>query len=161
MRRALGISTAALVAALVLGAAAACAEEVTRESFVAQAESTCEGNKVRLEGILNGARERIRNDRLRPAGAQFIRASTAFGDGIRQLVAIPRPPADNERLLKWFKFLRIVKGRLLDVGKALKEENKIRYGHETIRAERSSNAANNVSFVFEFRSCRLTRSQFE
>ena len=47
------------------------------------------------------------------------------------------------------------------VGKALKEENKVKATHEKIRAERSSNAANNVSFVFGFKYCHLTPSQFK
>ena len=47
------------------------------------------------------------------------------------------------------------------VGKALKEEDKVKAAHEKIRTERSSNAANNVSFVFGFKSCRLTPAQFK
>ena len=42
------------------------------------------------------------------------------------------------------------------LGKALKEGEKIIAAHEQIRVERASNAANNVSFVFEFHYCHLT-----
>ncbi len=136
------------------------AEEATRESFVAQAEPICERNTRLLQGILEGAKERVDDGRLPPAGRQFIRASAAFESTIQQISAIPRPPADDARLLKWFKFLRIVKTRLANIGKALKEKDQIRAEHESIRAEQSSNAANNVGFVFDFHSCRLNRSQF-
>jgi hypothetical protein len=160
MRRFLGTSLA-LVAVLAVGVPCAHgAEEQTREGFIAQAEPICERNTDLVRRILSGARERIDDDRLAPAGLQFIRASAAFGDAIQEIAALPRPPADDARLLKWFKFLRIVKTRLRDIGKALKEENRIRAEHESIRAERSGNAANNVAFVFEFRSCRISRSQF-
>ena len=46
--------------------------------------------------------------------------------------------------------------KLRKLGKALKEDDEIKAAHEQIRVERASNAANNVSFVFEFRYCRLT-----
>jgi hypothetical protein len=160
MKRTLCTSIAVLIAGLAIALATARAEEPTRESFVAQAEPICEHNVVLSQRILKGAKSKIDNDRLPQAGEQFSRASTAFADAIRQLVAIPRPPADNERLLKWFKVLRIVKTRLADIGKALKEEDEIKANHERIRAERSGNAANNVGFVFGFNSCRITRSQF-
>ena len=77
-----------------------------------------------------------------------------------KLAAVPRPPADDARLLKWFAQLRIVEANLRKLGKALKEEDKIKAAHESIRVERSSNAANNVGFVFEFRACRITPSRF-
>ncbi len=38
--------------------------------------------------------------------------------------------------------------------------NKVKAAHEQIRVERSSNAANNVSFVFGFNYCHLTPSRF-
>jgi hypothetical protein len=150
----------AIVALAAMAAVAHGAEEATRESFVAQAEPICERNTSLVQGILEGAKERVDDGRLLPAGRQFTRASAAFGSTIQQISAIPRPPADDARLLKWFKFLRIVKTRLANIGKALREENQIRAEHESIRAEQSSNAANNVGFVFGFHSCRLSRSQF-
>ncbi len=53
--------------------------------------------------------------------------------------------------------LRISRNEFIE---ALKEENKIRAAHERIRLERSANAANNISFVFEFHYCRITPSRF-
>ncbi|HEY8083632.1 MAG TPA: hypothetical protein VIE64_08790 [Solirubrobacterales bacterium] len=161
MKQSLWTSVATAIAVLVaLAPAAHGAEEPTRESFVAQAEPICERSTRLVKGILEGAKEKVDDDRLPPAGRQFIRASAAFGSAIQQIAAIPRPPADDARLLKWLKFLRIVKTRVANIGKALREEDRIRAEHESIRAEQSGNATNNVGFVFEFRSCRLTRSQF-
>ena len=73
---------------------------------------------------------------------------------------MPRPPEDSAKLEKWFGFLKTLQTNLFKVGKALKEENKVKATHEKIRVERSSNAANNVIFVFNFQSCHLKASQF-
>jgi hypothetical protein len=97
---------------------------------------------------------------VKEAGAQFIHASSAFGAAEKKIAAVPRPPADDARLLKWFEYLDIVQTDLRKLGKALKEGEKILAAHEKIRVERASNAANNVSFVFEFRYCHLSASSF-
>ena len=98
--------------------------------------------------------------KLAPAGRQFLRVSEAFGEAIKQIVAVPRPLADEERLQKWFKFLRILKMRLRVLGKTLIDGDRLKATHASIKAERTGNAANNVSFVFGFHYCRITRSRF-
>jgi hypothetical protein len=152
-------------AATLLLAVGAGADEanLTRAEYVSQVEPICEANTVANKRILENVRERARSKQsqvVRQAGGQFIRASTAFGETVRKLAAVPRPPEDDARLLRWFEQLRIVKSHLRKLGVALQEEDKIRAAHEQIRVERASNAANNVGFVFEFRYCRLTPSRF-
>jgi hypothetical protein len=157
---------AALVAAAaLLLAASAPAEEAgpTREEYFSQVEPICEANTVANKRILVNVRERARSrneNTVRQAGGQFIRASEAFGSTLGKISSVPRPVADDARLVKWFGYLRIVKTNLRKLGVALQEGDKIKAAHEQIRVERSSNAANNVSFVFEFRYCRLTPSRF-
>jgi hypothetical protein len=153
-------TVAMAVAMLVVVAAAHGEEGPTREEYVAQVEPICQRNTVDNERILRGAKDRIKQDKLTAAGGQFIRASEAFGKTVRQLVAVPRPPADDARLMKWFHFLGIVKTNLRNVGKSLREGNKIKATHDSIRAERSGNAANNVSIVYGFHYCRLSASRF-
>jgi membrane-bound lytic murein transglycosylase B len=154
---------ALLIAAVtLLVAASARAEEggPSREEYVSQVEPICQANTVANERILKGVKDKAKSGKLKAAGAQFFRASEAFGTTVQKIVAVPRPPADDERLLKWFKYLRIVKTNLRKVGKALDEGDKIKATHETIRVERSGNAANNVGFVFQFHYCRITPSRF-
>ncbi len=157
------LTTAILVLAVTLvAAAAACAEEIpTREEYVAKVDPICQKNTEANKRILDGASEKVNAGKLPQAGAQFTRASTAFGKSVQEIIAVPRPPADSPRLEKWFGFLKIVKSNLGKVGKALKEGDKVKAVHEKIRAERSSNAANNVSFVFGFKYCHLKASQFK
>ncbi len=160
MRGMLWTAVSMLAATIVAGSVAHAEEGPTREAYVAQVEPICEQNTVASKRILAGAQEKIRQGRLDSAGGQFIRASEAFAATVRDIVAVPRPAADDARLVKWFGFLKIVRTNLRNVGKALKEGDEIKATHDRIRAERSANAANNVSFVFGFRYCRLTASRF-
>jgi len=161
------LTTAALViAATTLAAVSASAAILpganpTRPEYVAEVEPICEKNTDANKPILKAARRKVNARNLKGAGADFFRVSDNFGKALKSIEAVPRPAEDSARLEKWFTFLKTVQTNLRKVGKALKEENKVRASHEKIRAERSSNAANNVSFVFGFRSCRLTPSQFK
>jgi hypothetical protein len=149
---------------MLLLAGSARAEEVpSRAEYVEQVEPICKANTEANMRILKNVKTKARSHeaaKMRAAGTQFIHASSVFGLTVGKIAAVPRPPADDARLLKWFKYLRIVTTNLDKLGKALKAGEEIKAAHEQIRVERSSNAANNVSFVFEFRYCRLTASRF-
>ena len=156
---------ALLVAAgTLLGTAAIAAAEgptpTPREEYVSQVEPICQANTEVDKRILKNVQQNVRQGKLKRAGRQFVHVSAAFGSAIGEMMAVPRPPEDEARLLKWFKFLRIVQTDLRKVGEAFKAGERIRATHEGIRVERASNAANNVGFVFEFHYCRLTRSRF-
>lgn len=162
-----GVRTFVVVAATLalLGAAPAAdaEDEPNRDQYREAVEPICEANTVANKRILKNAQKRARSRKqavMRRAGAQFIHASAAFGKAVGKLAREPRPPADDARLRKWFTQLRIVQSKLRKLGVALKRGNRIKAAHEQIRVERASNASNNVSFVFEFRYCRLNRSRF-
>ena len=151
-------------AAMLLLAATAHAEEVpSRAQYVEQVDPICQTNTEANQRILKNVKTKARSkspQTVKEAGAQFIHASSAFGAAETKIAAVPRPAADDARLLKWFKFLSVVKTDLRKLGVALKEGKKILAAHEQIRVERASNAANNVSFTFEFRYCHLSASSF-
>jgi hypothetical protein len=161
MRAAKG--TLAVIGAMALGVVAApvaAAEGPTRDEYVTQVDPICEQNTLANKRILKGAQAKVNRGKLKEAGGQFIRASEEFTATVKAIAAVPRPPSDDARLVKWFGFLKIISKHLRMLGKALKEENEIKAVHERIRAERSGNAANNVSFVFDFDYCRITPSRF-
>lgn len=157
------LTTAALVMGVTLAVAASAFAEgtPTRAEYVATAEPICKANIEKSKQILSGARPKVKAGKLVAAGKQLSAASKQFAKSIAELSALPRPPEDSVRLEKWFKFLTVVKTNLGKVGEALQEGNKVRAVHEEIRTERSSNAANNVSFIFGFRYCHLSPSQFK
>lgn len=162
MKGTLPIATllAALSLLVPVGAGAEESAVPTREEYVAQVEPICQANTEANARILKNAKSRAQHGKMKVAARQFIHASAAFEATVRKIAAVPRPPADEPRLLKWFKFLEIVRVDLHEVGTALKEEDKIRAAHEGIRVQRSSNAANNVGFIFQFHYCRITPSRF-
>jgi hypothetical protein len=155
-----GTIAAALVAMLAIAAVAMAEEGPTRDEYREMVEPICKADAETGSRILKGARQRVRNEKFAQASAQFYRAATAFGKTIKRLDAVPRPATDDARLLKWFRFLKKIQEYLRKTGAALKHKNKVKALHETIRAERSGNAANNVSSVFSFRECRLSPSRF-
>lgn len=161
-----GVLTAAIsVAAMALApVATASAEEVpTRAQYVEQVDPICQANTEANKRILKNAKTKARSKSektVREAGSQFIQASTAFGATETKIAAVPRPPADDARLLKWFDQLDIVRTDLRKLGKALQANEKILASHEGVRVERAANAANNVSFVFQFQYCHLRPSSF-
>lgn len=131
--------------------------ELTRETYKARVEPMCEVNREANERIMAGARERINRDRLVPAGKQFIRLSASFGSLIERLEPVPAPLGDERRVSRWLGAMRLLKGRLRQVGKYYKEGEEIKAAHESILAERSGISANNISIVFKVRSCRFGR----
>lgn len=161
-----GVLTAAMfVAAMALLPAAATAAEEgpTRAQYVEQVEPICQANTEANKRILKNVKPKAKSGvpaKMKEAGAQFIHASAVFGKTVEKLSAVPRPSADDARLLKWFTQLGVVQAKLRALGVALKENNEIKAAHEQIRVERASNAANNFSFVFGFHYCHLTPSRF-
>jgi hypothetical protein len=133
----------------------------TRAEYVAEVDPICARNTSSNKPILKAARQKVDDKKLPAAGADFAKVSANFGKALKAIEAVPRPTEDSARLEKWFGFLKTVQKNLGQVGKALKEEDKVKATHEKIRTERSSNAANNVSFIFGFKSCRLTPAQFK
>ena len=160
-----GVRTAIvlLAVAALVQVSAANAEEPTRSQYVEQVEPICmantEANKRILKNVQTKARSR-NAAKMKEAGAQFIHAAAVFGKTVGKIAAVPRPAADDARLLKWFKQLNIVREKLRKLGVALQAGEEIKAAHEQIRVERASNAANNVSFAFGFHYCRLTKSRF-
>jgi hypothetical protein len=150
---------AAVLVALALAVAAAAAEEQTRDGYIAAVEPICKRDRGATERILAGTKDAIREGRLDSAGRRLIRASERFAKTISELRAVPRPPVDEAKLLRWFEFLGIVKERIRQTGIYYIRGERIRATHESIRVEKSGNAANNVSFSFGFKYCRLSRSR--
>lgn len=155
MKRTLGTFAAVVIAMLAIAPLAA-GEEQTRDSYKVQVEPLCQANRSANEKIMAGAKDRVNNDKLGPAGKQFIRLSASFGRLIKQLGTIPPPPADERRVERWVDSMRLIKRRLREVGKYYKADEKIRGTHTAILAERAGLSANNTSIVFNFHYCRFS-----
>jgi len=156
MKRTLGILVA--VALLVLASVSVVrGEEQTRETYKAQVEPLCKANRRTNERIMAGVRGRLRRNRLRAAGKQFIRLSSSFGGLIRRLARVAPPVTDTRRIRRWLEIMRLLKSRLRLVGRYYGEGLKIKGNHEGILAERAGISANNTTIVLHFRDCRFGR----
>jgi hypothetical protein len=150
----------AVVALLATAALALGAEEQTRETYVAQVEPICKQNTKANEQILSGVRKKIQKGQLSVAAGQFTKASTAFGQAVKQIKAVPQPAADTAKLGKWFGYLEGETKLLNEIGKALKAGNKSKAQTLSVKLTHNSNLANNAVLGFEFDYCLIDSSRF-
>jgi len=152
-----------IVAVLVVGAlcaAPAAAEEPTRAEYRAAVEPICKVNTKANENILAGVEGKVKQGKLKQAGRQFTRAATALKGTLRQLKAVPKPPADVARLTEWLQRVEKQQSLLKEIGQALIAENRRRA--ETLSVKLVSGARNTNAIVvsFGFNYCRFETSDF-
>lgn len=154
----IGIVIAAL--AVVSFGTVALAEDVTRESYAAQAEPICKTNTLANRKIFKGVRRMVQQNELDKAAKRFKRAAASLRSTITQLVALPQPPGEEVRLAKWIEYLNVERGFLTKIGNALAADNKFQAQNFIVRLRRNSNLANNTVLAYEFNYCRIDPSRF-
>jgi hypothetical protein len=151
---------AALLAFTALAAPLAQAEEITRESYKEAVEPICKVNTQANERLLKGVRKLVKQGKLKAAATRFFRASTALNKTVKELRAVPQPPADEAKLGKWLKTIGVEVTLFRKVGKKLKAGDKNGALAMQIRLEHNANVANNQVLGFEFHYCRFDTSKF-
>lgn len=153
------LACAALALALAIPAVSS-AETSERDEYVAKAEPICKTNVLANRQIFKGAKQQVKEDKLKLASKHFFRAATAFSKTIDQLAAIPQPPEDAAKLTKWLGLLRTEKAIIQKIGTALAAEDKHRAQSYSVELNRNSNKANNAVLGFGFNYCRIEPSRF-
>lgn len=150
----------AVCASLLPASAVFAAEEPTRAEYKADVEPICKVNTKANENILAGVEGKVKQGKLKQAGRQFTRAATALKGTLRQLKAVPKPPADEARLTEWLKRVEKQQVLLKEIGQALIAENRRRA--ETLSVKLVSGARNTNALVvsFGFNYCRFETSDF-
>lgn len=156
VRTALGVC----VAASLLAATPAGAEEVTRDSYREAVEPICKENTKANERILHGVRAMVREERLEAASRRFLRAARALRGTLGQLRPVPRPPEDQARLSRWLGFVGAEAELLAKTGHYLAAGRRVTAEGMVVRLESTARRANNVVFAFEFKYCRFEPSRF-
>jgi len=160
MRRALA-SFALVSLILALSAASAGASTVpTREEYKAKADPICETNVKANERILAGVRTQVQKDKLKPAAAKFAKAATALKGTRRQLLALPQPSADSERLGNWFEYMQEEIDLFNQVAKHLRAEEKSKAVRMVGALTQTGTRANAEVLGFNFDHCRFEPSKF-
>jgi hypothetical protein len=152
-------ATVVMVAAGALAGLAIAAEQ-TRESYVAQVEPICKTNTKANERILAGVEKKVKQGNLKVAAGQFTQAAGAFEKAVKQIRAVPQPPADQAKLTKWLGYLNEETKLLGGIGKALKAGNKSKAQTLSVRLTHNGNLANNAVLGFEFNYCLIDSSRF-
>jgi hypothetical protein len=156
-----GLGMWALLSLCLLTSAAFAAEPgEERDEYVAKAEPICKTNVLANKKIFKGAKTEVKDGELKRASKHFSRAATAFGKTIRQLAAIPQPPADSAKLTKWIGLLKDEKVLIEKIGRALQAENKHKAESISVDLNHNSNVANNTVLSFGFNYCRIEPSRF-
>jgi hypothetical protein len=158
----LSLPAVALVVSLAVAvpATAAIEAEPTREEYVARVEPICKANSEANSRILKGVKQQVKGGELAPAGKRFVRASAALANTVRQIAAVPQPPADAAKLTKWIGYLQKEKGYLQKIGGYLKAKNKYQAQKQAVELNRNNNKANNTVISFGFKECRIDSSKF-
>jgi hypothetical protein len=151
---AVAVALAALTAALASGA------EVSRTSYREAAEPICLANTQANERILAGVRTMVKQGKLAPAAARFVRAATELRKTLGELKALPRPPADTARLSRWLGDVEAEAGLFTRIGTLLRAGKKGPAERMVAKLESNASKANNVVIPFEFHYCRLEPARF-
>lgn len=148
---------AALLAAVTTAFAA---EEPTRAEYKADVEPICKANTKANENILAGVEGKVKQGKLKPAGRQFTRAATALKGTLRQLKAVPKPPADEARLTEWLQRVEKQQVLLNDIGKALIAEKRRKAETLSVKLVTGARNTNAIVVSFGFNYCRFDTSDF-
>jgi hypothetical protein len=159
-RRRRWIAAAALGVALLSGSIASAAEGPTREEYVTQLETACKPDALATQRAMKGARADINAERLAVAAAKFAQATSIFGGTVKEISAVPRPPADTAKLTKWFTYLDRQEAYLQQITTQLRAGHAIPAQRLTARFIHNGNLANNVVLAFGFDYCGFKFSRY-
>ncbi|MGC1166751.1 MAG: hypothetical protein WA862_11650 [Solirubrobacterales bacterium] len=159
-RRRRWIALAALIATLLGAATAGAAEAPTRDEYVTQLEAACKPDAEATQRAMKGARGDIDAERLAAAAGKFAKATSIFGSTVKQIAAVPRPPADAPKLSKWFVYLKRQESYLRQITAQLRADHAIKAQRLTARFIHNGNLANSVVLAFSFDYCGFKFSRY-
>lgn len=154
------IATTLFITALLTAALAHAEGGPTRAEYVDQLETVCKPDALATQRAMKGARADIKAERLKPAAAKFAKATSIFGGTVKQISAVPRPPADAARLGKWFTYLKRQEAYLQQITAQLRRGQAIKAQRLTARFIHNGNLANNVVLAFGFDYCSFKFSRY-
>ena len=149
-----------LLLTALLAAAAPAAEAPTRDEYVARLEAVCKPDAEATQRAMKGARADISAERLKVAARKFAKATSIFGGTVKRISAVPRPPADADRLSKWFTYLKRQESYLGQITVQLRQGHAIKAQRLTARFIHNGNLANNVVLAFGFDWCSFKFSRY-
>ena len=157
MKKAIALS---LTAALLLAIAAPAAMALTRDEYKTQVEPICKKNSEANDKILKTVRKEVKEDKLKTAGAKFIKASNALNTTYNELKAVEQPAEDAAKLTKWLGYVKTEADLFKSAGTALKAGNKSKAQQFVNKLTQNANKANAEVLAFNFRYCKFEPSKY-
>ncbi len=157
MKKAIALS---LTAALLLAIAAPAAMALTRDEYKANVEPICKKNSEANDKILKTVRKEVKEDKLKTAGAKFIKASNALKTTYNELKAVEQPAEDAAKLTKWLGYVKTEADLFKSAGTALKAGNKSKAQKFVNKLTQNANKANAEVLAFNFRYCKFEPSKY-
>jgi hypothetical protein len=154
------VPIAFLATVLLFAASAPAAEAPTRDEYVERLEKICKPDAEATQRAMKGARADIQAERSKVAAKKFAKATAIFGSTIKQISPVPRPPADIERLRKWFTYLNRQESYLSRITGQLRQDHLVKAQRLTARFIHNGNLANNVVLAFGFEWCSFKFSRY-
>jgi hypothetical protein len=157
MKKALALG---LTASLLLAIAAPAAMALTRDEYKTQVEPICKKNSEANDKILKTVRKEVKEDKLKTAGAKFLKASKALKTTYNELKAVEQPAEDAAKLTKWLGYVKTEADLFKSGGNALKAGNKQKAQKFVNQLNSNANKANSTVLAFNFRYCKFEPSKY-
>ena len=97
---------------------------LTRDEYKTQVEPICKKNSEANDKILKTVRKEVKENKLKTAGAKFLKASSALKTTYNELKAVEQPAEDAAKLTKWLGYVKTEADLFKSGGNALKAGNK-------------------------------------
>ena len=149
-----------LTSMLLLGVTAPLALAITRDEYKTQVEPICKKNSEANDKILKTVRKEVKENKLKTAGAKFIKASNALKTTYNELKAVEQPAEDTAKLTKWLGYVKTEASLFEKAATKLKAGNKTAAQTIVIKLQHNASQANNLVLGFEFHYCRFEPSKF-
>jgi hypothetical protein len=140
---------------------AVAAEGPSRAEYVVRLERICKPGSEATQRAVHGVRADVRSERFRSAATKFAAAKRIFARTVRAISVVPRPPADEKTLTRWFAHLGHEKVYLGQIAAALRASHLPRFQHLLTEFVHEGNQANNAVISFGFTYCLAKPSRFQ
>jgi hypothetical protein len=149
-----------LTAMLLFGVAAPLALAITRTEYKERVEPICKKNSEANEKILKTVRKEVKENKLKTAGAKFLKASSALTATYNELKAVEQPTEDAAKLTKWLGYVKTEASLFKSGGMALKAGNKKKAQKFVNQLNSNANKANAEVLSFSFHYCKFEPSKY-
>jgi hypothetical protein len=159
-RKKLGIAIGACWLVLCAGGTLAVAAETTATEYKEAVEPICRANSAANQRILAGVRAEVKEGKLKAAAAKFRRAAAALQRTHRELMAVPKPAAEETQLRKWLEYVKKEIELLQKAATALQHGKANPARRDVVIMTATANRANSQILPLDLPACLFHPNQY-